>query len=161
MSADISFLCWCWSFQKPSRSQYASYSISTVGCCSECYPSKPISTWSTSTYRRSRSLSLSLLPYPPIISHYFSLMHKQTQNKHVYTDYSNMVWFVQLSWGFRIYPNLTMGNVWTCRLVTWQCSGPVEWLPLKPSSAAVSNMFDSVLFASSWNRSAGLICVFF
>lgn len=96
----------------------------------------------------------------PLSSQYFSLTHKQTQNKHVYSDDSNMVWFVQLSWGFRIYPNLTMGNVWTCRLVMLQCSGPVEWLLLKPSSAAVSNVFDSVLFASSWNRSTGLICGF-
>lgn len=155
MSADISVLCWCWSFQMPSRGHYASYSISTVGCCSECYPSKPISTWSASTYRRSRSLSLAT----PLSSQYFSLTHKQTQNKHVIDD-SNMVWFVQLSWGFRIYPNLTMGNVWTCRLVMLQCSGPVEWLPLKPSSAAVSNMFDSGLFTSSWNRSTGFIMCF-
>lgn len=137
MFADISFLCWCWNFQVPSRGYYASCTIGTVGCCSECYPSKPISTWSASTYRRSRSLSLSI----PLSSQYFSLMHKQTQNKHVYTDDSNMVWFVQLSWGFRIYPNLTMGNVWTCRLVMLQSSGPVEWQPLKPSSAAVSNVW--------------------
>lgn len=159
MSADVSLLCCCWSFQIPSRGHNASYSINIVGCSSEGYPSNPISTWSTNTYRRPRSVSLSF--FSPLFS--VSLLHTQTHQTMIWICsywWEWCVWCVQLSWEFRIYPTLTMGNVWSCRLVMLQCSGPLEWLPFQPSSTAVSNMIDSVLFSSAWNRSTGLTCAF-
>lgn len=112
MSADISFLCWCWSFQMPSRGHYASYSISIVGCCSECYPSKPISTWSASTYRRSRSLSLSLLPYPPSNSLSVTNRHK-----------TNMLLITVIWCGLSSFP----GDSGFIQTWLWGMCGPADW----------------------------------